>query len=270
MLNNVNFLYLTLLKQALTRALSPNSYETIPRNTKTPLRAIRSFVYEQLNEILSVWNLALVQTNRPTGETMIGMGALENLEKCVCEVLNNKVPGDFCETGVWRGGACIFMKGILEVYNETTRQVWLADSFEGLPKPDSVVYPDDKDSRLWEQSLAVSLEEVKQNFIKYNLLDDKVKFIKGFFSDTMPNTTIEKLAILRLDGDMYESTIVVLRNLYPKLSVGGYVIIDDYGMIPGCNKAVEDFRLESGIKEELQIIGYVNDQPLGAYWKRTS
>jgi hypothetical protein len=200
---------------------------------------------------------------------MIGMGALENLQQCVTSVLAENVPGDLCETGVWRGGACIFMRAMLKAYGDTTRIVWAADSFEGLPKPNPELYPADRGGRLWQQSLAVSLEEVKANFTRYGLLDEQVRFIKGFFSDTMPTAPIERLALLRLDGDMYESTIVVLRNLYPKLSVGGYVIIDDYGMVPGCNRAVEDFRGEQNVSEPLQIIGYVKGSPLGAYWKRS-
>jgi hypothetical protein len=96
-----------------------------------------------------------------------------------------------------------------------------------------------------------------------------VCFLKGFFSDTMPTAPINRIAVLRLDGDMYESTIVVLKHLYPKLSSGGFVIIDDYGMLPECNRAVEDYRKSLGISDPLQIIGYVHGAPLGAYWRKT-
>ena len=118
--------------------------------------------------------------------------------------------------------------------------------------------------------MLIIFDNKKENFLKYNLLDDNIVFLKGFFSETMPTAPIKKLSILRLDGDMYESTIVVLRNLYSKLAVGGYVIFDDYGMIKGCNDAVNDFRKEKSITEPLQIIGYVNGNPLGAYWKKCS
>jgi len=270
MLNETDRLYLNLIKNCLTREIFDESYCSIPINTKTPLRRIRSSIYKSILNILSPLHLALVHTNRPVGETMIGMGALNNLEQCSAEVLENEIPGDFCEAGVWRGGACIFMNAMLKVHHDTQRTVWVADSFEGLPKPNDNLYPQDKGSTLWKQSLSVNLEEVKHNFFKYDLLNDQVKFIKGFFSETMPTAPISKLALLRIDADMYESTIVTLRYLYPKLSAGGYVIIDDYGMIPACDKAIYDYRSERKIKDELKVIGYHEGHPLGAYWKKTS
>jgi hypothetical protein len=195
------------------------------------------------------------------------MGALNNLQFCMERVLADQVPGDFVETGVWRGGGTIFMRGLLAACGVSNRKVWVADSFEGLPKP-SEQYEQDHDSRLWESEyLAISEAQVRRNFQDYGLLDDQVCFLKGFFSDTMPHAPIERIALLRLDGDMYESTIVVLENLYPRVSPGGYVIVDDYGMIPACNQAVEDYRKKQGIAEPLEIVGYVNDNPLGAYWR---
>jgi O-methyltransferase len=154
------------------------------------------------------------------------------------------------------------MRAFLEAYGEPDRRVWVCHSFEGLPKPREK-YQADRGSRLWESEyLAISLDQVLQNFEFYGLLDDRVCFLKGFFSDTMPTAPIEDIAVLRLDGDMYESTIVVLECLYPKVSEGGIVIIDDYGMLPECNRATEDYRSQNGIREPLQI----NGKALGAYW----
>ena len=226
MLKDVDILYLTLLKKALTRTLSPHSYEMIPRNTKTPLRNIRSLVYEQLNKILSAWNLALVQTNRPSGETMIGFDRLNNLQDCVTDIIKNNILGDFVEAGVWRGGACIFMKALLNVYKDDQRIIWLADSFQGLPKPNPEKYPDDANDTLWSHSLDVSLEEVKSNFAKYDLFDEnRLRFLVGFFSETMPIAPIEKISLLRLDGDMYESTIEVLDNLIIKFQQADILLL---------------------------------------------
>jgi O-methyltransferase len=210
--------------------------------------------------------MSIVQTNRAVGETMMGMGALENLHFGMQSVVNNRVPGDFVETGVWRGGGTIYMRAFLDAYGEPDRKVWVCDSFEGLPKPKDE-YEHDRGSRLWESEyLAISVDQVKKNFDFYGLLDDRVRFLKGFFSDTMPTAPIDRIAVLRLDGDMYESTIVVLDNLYSRLSDGGVVIVDDYGMLPECNRAIEDFRAKNKIADPLQIIGYVNGKPLGAYW----
>jgi len=157
--------------------------------------------------------------------TMIGHKRLDNVQKCFEDVLKNNIPGDLIETGAWRGGTTIFMRAMLRAYGITDRKVWVADSFEGLPRP---VNSDDG----WDLSqvdyLKVSLEQVQSNFEKFGLLDEQVQFIKGWFSDTLPTAPIEKLAILRLDGDMYSSTMDSLKNLYYKVSIGGYIIADDY------------------------------------------
>lgn len=204
-----------------------------------------------------------------TAHTMIGLKRLDNLHFCMKEILNNQIPGDCIETGVWRGGATIFMRAILKAYGDDTRKVWVADSFEGLPPPDATKYPADKDLNLHLcKELAVPLEEVKDNFKKYGLLDDKVVFLKGFFRDTLPTAPIEQLALLRLDGDLFESTMDALTYLYPKLSVGGFVIIDDYGDdygIDACLKAVQSYRDLCGITDPIIPI----DGGAGVYWKKT-
>jgi O-methyltransferase len=181
-------------------------------------------------------------------------------------VLNQRIEGDLIETGVWRGGASILMAGILRIYGDTNRSVWVADSFRGLPPPDPEHYPADAGDTLFtERILAVSLEQVKANFEKYGLLNDQIHFLAGWFRDTLPSAPITRLAVLRLDGDLYESTIVALQSLYPKLSVGGYLIIDDYGVMPGCKLAVEDFRREAGITEEIKQVD--SD---AIFWRRQS
>lgn len=198
------------------------------------------------------------------GETMIGFKRLTNIEECLEDVLENKIEGDVIETGVWKGGACIFMNAILSKYLISDKIVWVADSFEGLPQPNPIKYPHDKGDILHTyDELAISLDEVKNNFVEYNLLNDQVKFIVGWFKDTIPNAPINKLSLLRLDGDMYESTIDVLYYLYPKLSIGGYCIVDDWGAIPACRKAVEDYRNTFGIEEPINEIDWT-----GIYWKK--
>lgn len=111
----------------------------------------------------------------------------------------------------------------------------------------------------------MSVDEVKSNFSRYELLDEQVCFLKGWFRDTLPSAPIEQLAVIRLDGDMYESTMDALNNLYPKLSVGGYLIVDDYGTIPACAQAVTDYRHAHGITDEIHVIDWT-----GVYWKRSS
>lgn len=199
-----------------------------------------------------------------TAHTMIGLKRLDNIHFCMKEILENQIQGDCIETGVWRGGATIYMRAILKAYGDESRKVWVADSFEGLPPPNPSKYPADLNLNLYQyKELAIPLEQVMANFKKYNLLDDQVVFIKGFFRDTLPTAPIEQLSLLRLDGDLYESTIEALTHLYPKLSVGGFVIIDDYS-IPACEKAVHDYRNLHQIADPIIDI----DQN-GVYWKKT-
>ncbi len=196
-------------------------------------------------------------------ETMIGLRRLDNLQECIEAVVADGIPGDVLEAGVWRGGAGILMRAVLDVLGDTTRTVWLADSFQGLPKP-RPEHPADVDDQHWTQPfLAVSIEDVKRNFTRYDMLDDRVRFLEGWFADTLPSAPINTLAVLRVDGDMYGSTMDVLQALYAKVSVGGFVIIDDYGEIAQCRTAVEDFRAEHKVSEPLERI-----DGSGVFWRR--
>ena len=196
--------------------------------------------------------------------TMIGRKRLKNVSDLTESIISKNIPGDLIETGVWRGGACIMMRAVLHAYNVTDRKVWLADSFEGLPPPNVNDYPQDKNETFHEHAeLAISLEDVKLNFERYKLLDDQVEFIKGWFKDTLANPPVGELALIRLDGDLYESTIQPLTALYDKLSVGGYVIVDDYHVVEPCKIAVHDFFEIKGISPTLIEIDGV-----GVYWEK--
>jgi hypothetical protein len=194
--------------------------------------------------------------------TMVGLKRLNNLQFCMEDVLKRGIPGDFIECGAWRGGATILMRAVLKSHGVTDRRVWVADSFEGLPVPNAAKYPADAEAATSAGAMAVSLEQVQENFRRYGLLDDRVVFLKGWFSETLPKAPIERLAVLRVDGDLYESTMDALTNMYAKVSVGGYVIVDDYGSEPPCKKAVEDFRSAHHVTSELKQIDWT-----GVYWK---
>lgn len=189
-----------------------------------------------------------------TACTMIGTARMRNLRDLLERALASGVPGDFIETGVWRGGACIYARAILAAYGDETRRVFVADSFRGLPEPDTTAFPADAgDIHSTFEQLAISREQVAENFRRYNLLDDRVVFLEGWFKDTLPAAPIERLAVLRLDGDMYESTIQALEALYDKVSPGGFVIVDDYILGP-CASAIEDFRAARGITAPLEPV----------------
>ena len=197
--------------------------------------------------------------------TMIGRKRLQNIRDCVVDAVRSGVPGDLIETGVWRGGGTIFMRAILRVLSVRDRRVWVADSFAGLPRNNPESYPADQDAPPLHLSaeLSVSLEQVESNFELFGLLDGQVRFLKGWFKDTLPTLGDQRWAVMRLDGDLYESTIQALTNLYPNLAVGGWTIIDDYGEIDACKQAVHDYRRQHEITEPLEEI-----DGSGVCWKR--
>jgi len=197
--------------------------------------------------------------------TMIGQKRLSNLRQLCTQVVKNGIPGDFIETGIWRGGSCILMRAVLKAYEIADRVVWCADSFEGLPPPGPSRFPQDTGDTLHNQApLRISPEEVESNFRKYDLFDGQVRFLKGWFKDTLPSAPIERLAVLRLDGDMYQSTMEGISALYEKVSSGGYVIVDDYGAVPGCRQAISDFCRAKRFNPNLQQIDWT-----GVYWQKT-
>ena len=201
----------------------------------------------------------------PTAETMIGTARLDNVVRCTVRAVLDGVPGDLVETGVWRGGATILMRGVLQALGDANRAVWVADSFEGLPVPDER-YP--ADAHLdWSHVdvLKVDADAVRANFARYGLLDDRVRLLEGWFADTLPDAPIEQLAVLRLDGDLYGSTMDALVALEPKVSPGGFVIVDDYGGWDACRAAVEDYRAEHGIDAPIHTVDWT-----GVWWRKPS
>jgi O-methyltransferase len=264
-------LYVDLLKRSLTRVEFDDGLAPVAPRTAWKRRG-----WEPVAQVLDRAGLVMLRRVRferevreegrdwpARAETMVGLRRLENLEACIGQVVADGVPGDLLEAGVWRGGAAIFMRGVLAALGEEERSVWVCDSFEGLPKPRPEHAADAGDPHWTLPGLAVGLEEVRGNFARYGLLDERVRFLAGWFSETLPEAPIERLAVLRVDGDMYGSTMDVLEALYPKVSPGGFVIIDDYGGLPTCRAAVEDYRAEHGIVEPIEPIDWT-----GVFWRR--
>jgi O-methyltransferase len=266
-----NRLYLELLKKCLTGYLYPESsnIEVYPHRG---MRLARKVLVKALNKrgykVFKV--MPFDPKKRELGRdwpciaySMVGCKRLDNLQACVESVLEEGVPGDLIETGVWRGGACILMRAILELYGVRDRSVWLADSFEGLPAPSLDA---DRGYDLSESIYnKVSLEQVKEAFRRFGFLDAQVNFLKGWFKDTLPTAPIGRLAILRTDGDLYESTMDVLNSLYHKVSPRGVVIVDDYRDWPPCKRAVDEFRARNRILDPIQEI-----DGCGIFWKKSS
>jgi O-methyltransferase len=198
-------------------------------------------------------------------DTMIGRKRLENIEFCLKLILEENIPGDVIECGVWKGGAALFMRAYLDAYASTDRLVWLADSFEGVPE--STLAPDKPVdlSKKVLPGLAIPKEEVVNTFEKYEIPLEKVRFLEGWFKDSLPGAPIDRLSLLRLDGDLYESTMDALKSLYHKLSPGGFVIIDDYKALSQCEQAVHEFRSDHGITEPIQEI-----DTMAVFWRKSS
>ena len=195
--------------------------------------------------------------------TMVGLARLDQLEQAVRTIDAEEIPGDLLEAGVWRGGAGIVMRATLAELGDKTRTVWLADSFQGLPKPDADRYPADAGDVHWKfPELAVTRQDVEDGFRAYGLLDDQVRFLEGWFRDTLPGP-VEQLALLRVDGDLYESTWQTLELLYDLVAPGGFVIVDDYGAVRKARAAVDDFREARSIAVPLERIDWT-----GVYWRK--
>lgn len=264
--------YLELLKRSLMRIGFEAKYEPL---TFQRVPSVRTRLYRVLARVLGP-RYEIVRRRRvrredpiegrkcsPDAESMIGLYRMNNLHEAIKTIVRERIPGDVIEAGVWRGGAAIFMRAALWAYGDETRTVWVADSFEGLPKPSENIAVDAGYDLSGVVDLAVSVEEVRENFLRYGWLDERVRFLKGWFKDTLPSAPIGSISLLRADGDLYESTMDILNALYEKVSPGGYVVIDDYGAWPPCRTAVDEFRAKHGITEPMVTIDWT-----GRYWRK--
>lgn len=277
-MNTCEDLYLNLLKKCLTAYLYDESSNRPLTVTHDKRFGPKQFLKKVLLRLAASRGLQIQRVipfdpqKRASGRdwpsfgyTMIGLKRLDNVQACIEDVLENNVPGDLCEAGVWRGGATIFMRAVLRVHGIEDRNVWVADSFEGMPTPNTEKCGADKGYDLSGcEYLRVTLEDVKANFERFGLFDERVKFLKGWFQDTLPNAPIDRLAVLRIDCDLYESTMDVLSSLYARVSKGGYVIIDDYYSWPPCRQAVDDFRRNISVSPKLEEI-----DGRGVFWQVT-
>ena len=277
---DVSALYLDMVKRSLTGAITEDNDSILGGVRTQGAVKLRKRLANLIGRAADAANLEIV-LKRPydpalrevgrdwpaRAESMIGLRRMDNIQRCVAAVVADDVPGDLIEAGVWRGGACIFMKANLKALGDTTRTVWVADSFQGLPKPDATRFPADTGDALHRRGgLSVGVAQVRHNFERYGVLDDRVRFLEGWFKDTLPTAPIETLALMRLDGDMYESTWQAIEALYPKLSPGGFCIVDDFGSHGSqAGQAVHDYREKNEIDEPIEDIdGY------GAFWRKRS
>jgi O-methyltransferase len=263
--------YLELLKRSVTHSLYPAGSDAVGYPPRNPLKR---------------WLLArmrrrgIVALRRPDdgereraegrdwplfGQTMVGFARLDNLRSCIETVLADGISGDLIEAGTWRGGASIYARGVLRAHGVIDRTVYLADSFRGLPAPNPERSQADAGAT-WHLAdhLAAPIDDVRESFRRYDLLDHQVVFLEGWFRDTLPEVRGHPWAVIRLDADMYESTTDALANLYPSLAPGGFLIVDDYLSVDACRQAVEDYRAAEGITDSIEEIDWT-----GVFWRKS-
>tara|TARA_B100001057_G_C22610605_1_gene856415 strand:+ start:46 stop:804 length:759 start_codon:yes stop_codon:yes gene_type:complete len=202
--------------------------------------------------------------------SMIGKPRLDNIQKLALDCLKNNIKGHFLEAGIWKGGAIALMAALVKTTgNQDQRKVIGMDSFEGIPAAKPDIYPADE-AHIGCDEIEIlannSLEEVEGYLSRLDLMNKGgTQLIKGWFCDILPQVVkqYESFALVRLDGDTYESTIQCLENLEPHTSKGGYIIIDDYYSWTGCQQATDDYRKKNNITARLVRVDWTC-----AYWQK--
>lgn len=184
-------------------------------------------------------------------QTLLSLKQLDLLERLITSCLDRGVEGDFLEAGVWRGGASIFMRGVLADRRVRDRCVWLVDTFAGIPLNEEQPPVEDPVDH-WPDRWEASLEEVQDAFRRYELLDERVHFVCGRLRETLAEAAIPPLAMVRIDVDSYESYRDALHFLEPRVADGGFIIIDDWHL-PGCVRAVKEYRRRKGIRGPVSL-----------------
>ena len=208
--------------------------------------------------------------------TMVGLRRLRNVQSLVEDTILNNIPGDFIEAGAWRGGLCAFVAGIYASYGQTgSRLVWVADSFKGIPKSKHPIDLHDHRSRIAHKIDILNnnnLVNVKWDFHRLGLLNENlVRFIPGYFQDSFPVFRQEwtSFSVVRVDGDTYESVYYSLRVLYPFLSPGGFVIVDDYTDWAPARKATADFLSEHAPHTQIIPVWHkAHEAPRGVWFRK--
>lgn len=194
--------------------------------------------------------------------TLTSRERIVSLSRAVRYVVENGIPGDIVECGVWRGGSVMAILKMLLRLGEITRDVYLFDTFAGMASPtrEDVSFYGEIASRTYRRLnrklIAVSLDEVKKNVLGVGYDPRRIHFIKGKVEDTLPSAALEKISLLRLDTDWYESTLQEMEHLYPRLSPRGVLIIEDYGCWKGSRKAIDEYVSRNKVPLLLNRIDY--------------
>lgn len=229
--------YIDLLKRSVTNYLYLGEERTFEN-----FRCIKHYDVET-----GAWKIE--ELSRPT--TLLTKSQLDLVEHAVVSVEQRGIPGDFMEAGIWRGGVIIFLRGLMDAYGIEGRCIIAADSFEGIPRNIRAVNdPVDE----WPDRWVAGVEEVKRNIDRFGFLDERIRFLVGYFETSLKELADETFALIRLDSDSYDSVETSLNHLYPRLSRGGIVIVDDWHL-PGCQMAVRDYLQRENVTAEIRVHG---------------
>jgi len=220
--------------------------------------------YHDIDDPFFIQNFPMLKKFSITA--MEGAEPTWSLFKSVEYIVKNKIPGDIAECGVWAGGSMLLAAMALIHFGDTSRKIYLYDTFAGMPQPDEVDQRWDGVPILptWQNHIAAGstwgyggTQDMVRTVMKIaNYPEDKLIFVEGMVEDTIPGTVPEKISILRLDTDYYKSTLHELTHLYPLLSKNGILIIDDYGMYQGSRKATDEYIAQKKLK---LFLNRVND-----------
>jgi hypothetical protein len=197
--------------------------------------------------------------------TMTSVPRMYALYQAVRYVVEQSIEGDFVECGVWRGGSCMLMAHTLKALGDTSRTLYLYDTFTGMTRPsEHDIRKRDRGEQItrWEASQRegynewayAPIDEVRENLRATGYPDDKLVFVAGEVQTTLPETIPERVALLRLDTDWYESTYHEMVHLYPRLAHKGMLILDDYGSFEGARRAVDQYFAENQVGDFLSRI----------------
>ena len=199
--------------------------------------------------------------------SMTSLERMYSLYQAVTYIQSAAIPGDVVECGVWRGGSSMMAAlTLLETGDRPPRELWLFDTFEGMPEPtDRDVSFDGEDAEgTWTASQAADhndwcyapLSDVEDNLRSTNFPPERLHFVQGKVEETIPDQGPEQIALLRLDTDWYESTLHELEHFFPRIAPGGVLIIDDYGHWSGAREAVDEYLQRNGIQLLLSRVDY--------------
>lgn len=234
-------------------------------------RMITSFLASRGYKISKIFDLDFEKEfieihNKVKDFTMTVLSTQHGLYRAVKYIAENNIEGDIVECGVWRGGSSMTIALTLKNLNKTDKKMYMFDTYTGMSEPtDKDVSAEGQSAdKKWEASKKqdfntwayASLEEVKHNMETTGYPQEKIIFIKGKVEDTIPKTIPEKISLLRLDTDWYESTKHELEHMFPRLVKGGVLIIDDYGNWQGAKTAVDEYFKKHGIKMLLNRLDF--------------